>query len=192
MQCCVLHTVLYLVIPLCLLIGQALSTTTSSYVGAAATPAFPPNATGTATVSAIPLAQTGTADYTSPWTISLSVFTEPQGVTTGLVLSWPDPQSNLPYGDVCAIWMPNLVPANYTGVDPSAAGSGNCSLLLGSACARDVGQAAFSWGLQNDCSLAVQFSLGFPVPDSCQSIHNGVASQNVRGQHIFINRPALL
>jgi len=44
-----------------------------------------PDATGTATVSAILLFQSGTANYTSPFTLSLSISSEP---SESLVLSY--------------------------------------------------------------------------------------------------------
>jgi hypothetical protein len=59
------------------------------------------------------------------------------------------------------------VPSNFTGLDPSAAGSGNCSALLGSACTDDVGKAALEWG---DGPSPLRPS-SFPNPGSCQSIH---------------------
>jgi hypothetical protein len=59
------------------------------------------------------------------------------------------------------------VPSNFTGLDPSAAGSGNCSALLGSACTDDVGKAALEWGEFG----AHPLPSSFPIPGSCQSIH---------------------
>jgi hypothetical protein len=130
------------------------------------TPLGTPNATGTATVSAIPLYESGTANYTSPWTLSLSAFEEQSDVLTALSLSWPNPQSDLPYGDVCLIWMPNVVGSTFTGIDLSAEGSGNCSALIGSQCALDLGDVALR--RRGICSMGGTWA-GFPIPDSCKS-----------------------
>jgi hypothetical protein len=63
------------------------------------------------------------------------------------------------------------VPHNFTGLDPSADGSGNCSALLGAACAYDVGNAALKWGLGTRPGRPV-----FNIPGSCNSIHTGTTS----------------
>jgi len=134
-----------------------------------ATPSGTPNATGAATVSAIPLYESGIANYTSPWTLSLTVFEEQSDVLTALSLSWPNPQSDLPYGDVCLIWMPNVVGSTFTGIDSSAEGSGNCSALIGSQCALDLGDAALR--RRDICSVGGTW-VGWPIPDSCASTND--------------------
>lgn len=136
---------------------------------AIATPSGTPNATGTATVSAIPLYESGIANYTSPWTLSLSVFEEQLDVLTALSLSWPDSQSDLPSGDVCLIWMPNIVGSLFSSVDISAEGSGDCSALIGSQCALDLGDAALR--RRGLCSMGGLWA-GFPIPNSCTSTND--------------------
>jgi len=158
------------------------TTTTSTNVGAlfTATPSGTPDATGTATLSAIPLHQSGFANYTSPWTLSVSVFREPGGITPGLSVSWPDPHSDEAYGDFCAVWMPHLIPENFTGVDPSAAGSGNCSALLGSSCVHDLFTYMGVWGATIDCGRTGVPFWGFAIPESCQGISG---RENMTGQY---------
>jgi hypothetical protein len=144
-----------------------------------ATPTGPPIATGTASVSAIPLEQNGTAPYTSPWTLGLSVFQSPSDITTGLSLSWPlPPDTGLPYGNFCMIWLTDLLPKTFTGEDPSAQGSGNCTSLLGYECAYDVEHAAFQWGLSSNCN---RDRPNFIIPSSCMAI-SGRTNPNITRQ----------
>lgn len=124
MRCCRPYSALHLVLCLILTPYLCLSSTSSASPTLQAIPSGTPAATGSASFG-IP----GPYNITSQWAASLSVFEAHSLVTTGLSLSLPfdtgpsTASANGTYWDACVLWLSDLVPKTFTGVDPSAAGA---------------------------------------------------------------------
>ena len=130
-----------------------------------------------------------TSLLTSPWTISVEVFSTDSTIDSQLSVSWPagqGPSSTLPssqtHWDVCVVYFADLFERfNVQGTT----GNDTCFGTIGPKCIHYLTAQVQSGDLlKAGCSGVVEV----PIPESCSSIYTDLITVNLTSKHtLFIN-----